>query len=280
MTRFIWLQHRGQAMWVGLAAAAICAAMLWTNAQASDAANLLSGCFTRRDTPAGAHCTQSLVDQFSRNYGFTIPAFELGVPVLLAAVGALTGAPLVAREIEQRTQLVAWTQSVTRRRWYTFKTAAVAAGLFAAGLLAGFTAYRLQRPMTDGGIISSRWIWFDAEGVAPAGIAVLAFALAVAAGAWLRRTLPAVGVALAGTLALTLLATQAVRTWTPVKHSSGPRFAVPRDAWTPRGGADHPVPYHPASQFWPLQLTFLCILVVISVGVLALGWRATRDRAV
>ena len=48
-----------------------------------------------------------------------------------------------------------------------------------------------------GGLISSRWIWFFSIDLALTGEIVLAFALAVAFGAWLRRTLAAVGAALA-----------------------------------------------------------------------------------
>jgi hypothetical protein len=280
MTWFIWRQHRWQGLWVLLATAAVVTAMLWTAAHASDAMSALGACGSRshsgRHGAPGVTCSQDTVDSFARSYGFTIPAFEMGVPLLLALIGALTGAPLVAREIEQRTHLVAWAQSVTRRRWYTAKTLAIGATLTAMGLLAGFAADRLQRPLTDGGVISSRWIWFYAVGLAPSGIALLAFALAVAAGARLRRTLPAVGIALAATLVLVLLAGQAVRTWTPVTQPTGPRFgSPPLGAWAVSGGT-----YHPSSQFWPLQLTFLAILIALAAGLLALGWRATKTRAV
>lgn len=55
------------------------------------------------------------------------------LPLLL---GALVGAPLVAREVEQRTHLLVWTQSITRRRWLSVKLALVlGAGLLASGAL-------------------------------------------------------------------------------------------------------------------------------------------------
>jgi hypothetical protein len=40
------------------------------------------------------------------------------------------------------------------------------------------------------------------------------------------------------------------------------------------------VPYHPASQYWPLQLILLAVLLTVAAAVLASGWRATRTRAV
>jgi hypothetical protein len=198
---------------------------------------------------------------FSARYSFAILVFVDGAPAALALIGALIGAPLVAREIEQRTQLAACTQSVSRRRWYAAKVTVLAGCLAVAGLATGFANGWLQRPLTSGGLTSSRWAWFFSIHLALAGEAVLAFALAVAIGAWLRRTLPAIAGALAGFLALLLGTGWMVRTLTPAGHTTGPRLTVPPDAWIIGAQTAHGVPYHPASQYWPLQLAFLVILL-------------------
>ena len=44
-----------------------------------------------------------------------------GLILLAAVIGVFWGAPLVARELEQGTQRLVWTQSVTRRRWFSTK---------------------------------------------------------------------------------------------------------------------------------------------------------------
>ena len=62
----------------------------------------------------------------------------LGVLVLVAPglIGMFWGAPLVAREFEEGTFRLAWTQSVTRTRWMAVKLAVVGlASMAAAGLL-------------------------------------------------------------------------------------------------------------------------------------------------
>jgi hypothetical protein len=279
MSWVIWRQHRAQAAWVLLLVAALCGLMLWVRARATaDVVDLrAAGCLL--GDISGTGC-QAPLDDFAVRYNFTIPAFELGVPLVLAVTAALVGAPLIAREVEQRTQLVAWTQSVTRQRWYRGKVVTVSAGLSLAGLIAGAGTYLLQGPLSDGGVTSSRWPWFFSTALAPAGSTALAFALAVAAGAWLRRPLPAVALALVGFLALFAAAGRAVQTLTPVHHTLPGDRGVPRDAWTwPTGTADA-IPYHPANQFWPLQFTFLTILLALTVAVLVLGWHATRTRAV
>jgi hypothetical protein len=254
MTWLIWRQHRSQALWATAMLGTVCGLMLWVGLHSARALRPFRGCFgpdrSVVHAPAGHSCRG--FELFSQHYGYTIPVFELGVPLVLAVTGALLGAPLVAREIEQRTHLVAWTQSVTRRRWYGSKVLALGAGLTAIGLLAGLGNYRLSQPLTDGGVTSSRWPWFFSAGLAPAGEVLLAFTLAVAIGAWTRRTLPAVGAALAGFLVL-LLAT---------------------------GNAVKAIGWYGGSQFWQLQLTFLALLLALATGLLALGWYSTRTRAV
>jgi len=109
---------------------------------------------------------------------------------------------------------------------------------------------------------------------------VLAFALAVAFGALLRRTLPAIGAALAGFTVLLLVARWSVQALTPVSKTTGPHFTAPPGSWVLGSGTRAPVPYHPAGQYWALQLILLTVLLALAAAVLATGWHATRTRAV
>jgi hypothetical protein len=192
----------------------------------------------------------------------------------------MVGAPLVAREVEQRTHLAAWTQSVSRRRWYLAKIVALGTGLAVAGLTAGTANAWLQHQLTAGATTSSRWSWFVSVNLALAGEAALAFALGVAFGALLRRTLPAIGAALAGFVVLLLGARWMVQALTPASKTTGPHFTAPPGSWILGSGTGVPVPYHPASQYWPLQLILLAVLLTVAAAVLASGWRATRTCAV
>lgn len=40
------------------------------------------------------------------------------------------------------------------------------------------------------------------------------------------------------------------------------------------------LPYHPAGQYWPLQVSLLTLLLALAAVALASGWHATRTRAV
>jgi len=300
MTCLIWRQHRGQALWTVITVTALCALMVsfglsaehWLAGYHSWLRQLAAAgcpppsahggvfhvrsaatCFALKDRYPG-----SLQAAFASSYKFAILFSQDGLPAAFAIIGALIGAPLVAREVEQRTQLAAWTQSVSRRRWYITKIAALTAALAVAGLAAGAANAWLQHQLTAGD--SSRWSWFVSINLALAGEAVLAFALGVAFGALLRRTLPAIGAAVAGFVVLLLGALWIVQVLTPAAKTTGPRFAAPPGSWVLGSGTGVPVPYHPASQYWPLQLILFTVLLAAAAAALASGWRATRTRAV
>jgi len=302
MTCLIWRQHRGQALWTIITVTALCllavhfglSAEHWLAGYQSWLRQLAAaGC-----PPPTAHSgvfhvnspatCLALKDRypggqqaaFAAHYNGAILLSQYGLPAVIALTGALIGGPLVAREVEQRTHLAAWTQSVSRRRWYAAKTSALAVGLAVAGLIAGTVNAWLQDQLTAGDTASSRWSWFTSANLALAGEAVLAFALAVAFGALLRRTLPAIGAALAGFTVLLLVARWSVQALTPVSKTTGPHFTAPPGSWVLGSGTRAPVPYHPAGQYWALQLILLTVLLALAAAVLATGWHATRTRAV
>jgi hypothetical protein len=121
------------------------------------------------------------------------------LPAAPALVGLFWGAPLVAREIENGTHLLAWTQSVPRRRWLAVKVAVLAGAVTLCGLALGaivtgwvgtFEGTPFAYKFSDYGI-------FAVSGVAAAGWWLFAFMLGTAAGALTRKLLPALVVTLA-----------------------------------------------------------------------------------
>jgi hypothetical protein len=295
--KLVWHQHRGQLLWTLVVIAVYATAMVGV---AHSADTWLAHYHHWRAQLAAKHCPepttktgpvtapQSAVchmlrseyrtgpqPAFASRYNFAILVFEEGVPLGVVLIGALVGATVVGRELEQRTQLVTWTQSVSRRRWYVTKVAAIGALLALVGLIAGFGNDRLQAPLTRGGLTSSRWPWFFSIDFAPAAEILLAFALAVAFGAWMRRTVAAVGAALIGFLVLFVASAWAVRNLTPIRHPTGNRPAVPRSGWRISASA-----FHPSGQYWSLQIVEAAVIFIIVSLVLLTGWRATRSRAV
>ena len=90
----------------------------------------------------------------------------------------------------------------------------------------------------------------------------------------------AIGAALAGFAVLLPAARWAVPQLAPAATTAGPNFVAPAGSWVLGSGTGVPVPYHPASQYWPLQFILLTVLLAAAAAALASGWRATRTRAV
>jgi hypothetical protein len=129
----------------------------------------------------------------------------IAMMLLPAVIGMFWGAPLVARELEAGTHRLVWNQSVTRTRWLATKLAMLggAAALVAGalGLLLTWWADPIMAAQRAGqesqgiaGVSRMQPPLFVAQGIVPAGYAVFAFALGVATGTLLRRTVPAMAV--------------------------------------------------------------------------------------
>ena len=133
--------------------------------------------------------------------------FNGGIAVLAVApamIGIFWGAPLVARELETGTYRLAWNQSVTRGRWLAAKLGfSVLAIAVAVGILT--TAITWWAHPIDGatgsphGSLASRLtpISFAMRGIVPIGYAVFALLLGTLVGLILRRSVPAMALALA-----------------------------------------------------------------------------------
>jgi hypothetical protein len=168
-------------------------------------------------------------------------ALDLLVLAVPALLGAFWGAPLVARELENRTNHLAWTQSVTRSRWFLVKIAITgAASMVTAGLLSLMVTWWAS---PHDRLTNSPYSVFDQRDIVPIAYALFAFALGVLFGTVIRRSLPAMAATLAAFAAIRIAFTSWIRPrilspfhstgffTLPPSNSVGvvPRGAGPRD---------------------------------------------------
>jgi hypothetical protein len=195
-----WRQHRLQAFATTGLLVLLAAAALVTDLpiRAAYHRHALSSCLP----PTTRSGCDLIVSHFSSEFGARLDVVRYLV-VLPALAGVFVGAPMLAREFEHRTIRLAWTQGVGRRRWMLWKTLLLALGTaVAAGLLAVLVMWwrqpfdNLDGRMTPAG--------FDVEGLVVPAYAVFALAAGVLAGVVLRRTVPAMSVALGVFLAVRL----------------------------------------------------------------------------
>jgi hypothetical protein len=121
-------------------------------------------------------------------------AVYLADAVLLAGpalLGLFWGAPLIARELENGTAALAWSQSVTRRHWLAVKLAVAGVAALLAGGLASLATTWAAAPLDR--VTQDRFstLLFGTRGAAPAAYAVFAVVLGATLGLVVRRTVPA-----------------------------------------------------------------------------------------
>jgi ABC-type transport system involved in multi-copper enzyme maturation permease subunit len=131
--------------------------------------------------------------------------------VVPALVGVFWGAPLVAREFENGTHRLAWTQSVTRDTWLAAKLGVVGlASVAVTGLLSLLVTW-WSSPIDRAHVNRFGSGLFGERNITPLGYAAFGFALGVVAGLLIRRTLPAMASTIFMFLAVRLAFTYAVR---------------------------------------------------------------------
>jgi hypothetical protein len=225
MTWLVWRQHRVQFTLGAALLAALAVLLVITGLQmASQYHSALVAC------AANHSCANLSSTLFLGNHavGFLV-ILTLGAPAL---VGLFWGAPLVAAEAEAGTTQFAWMQSITRKHWLTVKV-----------------GWMLLAAAIWGGVISALVTWwsgpdnamqldafkpgrFDIMGIVPVAYSLFAVALGIAAGALLRRTLPAMVVTLAGFIAVRAIVTLLLR---PHYISAVTVFYKATSSFTPSG---------------------------------------------
>jgi ABC-type transport system involved in multi-copper enzyme maturation permease subunit len=200
-------------------------------------------------------------------------------------IGVLLAAPFII-DLEQGTYRLAWTQSITRRRWLVGKLALpTATALVAAGALTLlFTWWRTPNVHINGRLDTGN---YDTTGTVVVGYTLFALALALALGSVWRRAAASLTVAFVGYFAARIFVDYSLRNHlvaplrATYKGSQQPRFLYNAHVMTVtasnhghqiiNGGGgflgghvqvEAPgisnlvfhVVYQPESHFWPLQL--------------------------
>jgi hypothetical protein len=233
------------------------------------------------------------------------------VPGLL---GVLLAAPFIV-PLEQGTYRLDWTQSVSRETWVARKLglATTSALLAAVGLTLLLGWWQTPRVRLQGRMENDV---FDSQGIVVFGYTLFALALAIAVGVVWRRAVPGLMVGFAGYFVARIF----VDTWLRQRLGStheltwqGREPAVLHHAWViteypsnahgehvavlclkagrSDGGVSIPTcaekmpqymhaAFHPASQFWQLQLTETAIFGGLAVLLLAFSaWWTLRRTA-
>jgi len=196
-----WRQHR----WTLLGTLVLAAVLVgWMTYLSMEVTDLWHQCHNMRcpeDSPQGQRLggASSLI--------LTIDSLLTLVRYMPILIGVFIGVPVLSREHEQRTLLLAWSQDISPARWLWTKLSLL--GLFVAAVTAAVAGAsdHLEHVMSNVSKYGSMFEYhtFLNTGMLPLAISICWFAIGVALGAAIRRTLPAVFGVVAGFIGLMLL---------------------------------------------------------------------------
>ena len=307
MNQLIWRLHYRQVYWALATLAALAVLLVVTGINMAN---------DYRSFQATCAATQSCGDVSSilfRGDGFIIDLVDSTL-VISALFGMFWGTPLVAQEYEEGTQNLAWTQGVTRKKWFSVNLAWV---LTAAVLWAGVLTFLVSWWRSPENAIDGRFNAFDIQGIVPIAYAIFAVSLGIAAGTVMRRVIPAIAMTIGGFLAVRFpIAVWARPHFMPAVtklYPFGSQASGPNGAWVlsekligPNGtslsygvksfalqlcgnrstslrclaahGYRESLSYQPAGRFWAFQGVEAAIYLALAAVLLAVAYRFILKR--
>jgi hypothetical protein len=254
MTWLTWRQHRAEVYVVAAIFALTTPVLVVSGVGLARAYQRLgaSACVGHAQLPS----CEAIYRALDAPYALISNALPWPVNFFPALLAMFIGAPLVARELEHGTFRTVWTQSVTRLRWFTTKLALVLGGCVLASLALSLLLTWWYTPYAQ---LLGKFnpAFFNLEGPSPIARMVFALALAVCAGAALRRTIPAMALTLFLYLASGLIIQIGLRpNYLPPITLTGADALAPRnqDDWMLDAGV-RDAAHHTVN---PIQVTQAC----------------------
>jgi hypothetical protein len=193
MNWFAWRQHRKQFLVFGILLAAFAALIIPTgNHYWHIYQQALTNCAQH---PALYSCDDLTDTLFtSPSDGLIRIAEVLGTFGLPLLVGLFIGSPLLAKEYEEGTNKLVWTQSVSRRKWLTIKLAWTLGFALLYGIVLTFLATWWSRTVNT--VALNRFVQghFETQGLMPVAYSVFFTAVGFTMSAWFRKTLLALAI--------------------------------------------------------------------------------------
>jgi len=201
--RLAWRLQRWELAFVVAGSLSLSALAFW---QAADMRSLLTGCGTPAAAPA---C--GLIFPFQESHGQPVQMIQMAIDFVPFVLGLIVGVPVVAREVEQRTALIAWPLAGSRLRWLAWRLApplVVALASVAVLAVAADQMAHAYFPNSDLGFVE-----YGSRGLPLVMRTALMLLSGVAVGALLGRVLPGLLLGIAVSVAVAVALQGALPHW-------------------------------------------------------------------
>jgi hypothetical protein len=201
-----WRQHRAALVGTAAVTVVIGALLLWMD---RDVRELTDAC-------AQHDCITGVAGALGEQLRYLRALLVVGQPVLAGLIAVFWGAPLLAREYEQRTNLLVWSQDVSVLSWLGRKVALLGAAAVVLSVGLAAASWRLVEAMKAAqGLEMDDYGALELWPPTQVTYTLFGFALGLAVGLVARRTVLAMGTALVVFAAVRLVVAYTVLWWLP-----------------------------------------------------------------
>ena len=215
--RLTWRVQRPEILFVAALCLGLAATAAWL---AFDMRSIFAHC--QPGGPPEAPC--GVIYAFQMSHGNAVQTMDLVVGLVPFIAGLVLGVPIVSREVEHRTALIAWPLSGSRVRWLAWRSMpvfAIALVLVAVLAFASDEMWRAYFPTSDIGFAE-----YESRGIPLVTRAALMLVVGVAAGAVIGRLLPSLLVGIGLSVAILVGFALVLPYWVPSAELTGGELVI------------------------------------------------------
>ena len=215
--RLTWRVQRPEILFVAALCLGLAATAAWL---AFDMRSIFAHC--QPGGPPEAPC--GVIYAFQMSHGNAVQTMDMVVGLVPFIAGLVLGVPIVSREVEHRTALIAWPLSGSRVRWLAWRSMpvfAIALVLVAVLAFASDEMWRAYFPTSDIGFAE-----YESRGIPLVTRAALMLVVGVAAGAVIGRLLPSLLVGIGLSVAILVGFALVLPYWVPSAELTGGELVI------------------------------------------------------
>ena len=215
--RLTWRLQRAEILFVAALCLGLAVATGWL---ALDMRSIFAAC--EPGGPPEAPC--GVIYAFQNSHGNAVTTMDMVVGITPFIAGLVLGVPIVSREVEHRTALIAWPLAGSRIRWLAWRSipvVVVGLGLVAILAFASDQMWRAYFPTSDIGFAQ-----YESRGLPLVMRAALMLVVGTAVGALIGRLLPSLLVGIGLSVAVVVALGVGLPNWVPSAELSGPETVL------------------------------------------------------